>query len=136
MEVKGFGYKKLIVWQNAAILRKKVYDLTKTFPKSELRRVSQMQDAARSVKQNIQEGYSRKALGDYIRSIEISKGSLGELMGDLDDCHEDELITSEVYTEINKLCIRTHYLFDRLLFALYKKRKSENTSRKSLKVSV
>ena len=53
------GYKKLVVWNNAKILRKGVYDITKRFPKSEMRRVSQMNDAARSVKQNIQEGYNR-----------------------------------------------------------------------------
>ena len=66
------GYKKLIVWKNAYKLRRKVYEITRRFPKIELRRVSQMRDAARSIKQNIQEGYG-KSLGEYIHSLEISK---------------------------------------------------------------
>lgn len=87
------GYKRLIVWQNAAKLRKMVYEITKNFPKAEYRRVSQMRDAARSVKQNIQEGYKKHSLGEYIRHLDIACGSLGELAGDIDDCHEDRLIT-------------------------------------------
>ncbi len=50
------GYKKLVVWKNAHKLRKLIYEMTKTFPKNEMRRISQMRDSARSVKQNIQEG--------------------------------------------------------------------------------
>jgi hypothetical protein len=46
------GYKKLIVWQNCKLLRKMIYEITQKFPKSEYRRVSQMNDAARSTKQN------------------------------------------------------------------------------------
>ena len=69
------GYKKLIVWRNAKTLRAMVYQITTSFPKSELRRVSQMRDAARSVKQNIQEGYQRQSLAEYIRGLEISKAS-------------------------------------------------------------
>lgn len=51
------GFRKIIVWQNTYKLRKLVYEITKRFPQSEMRRVSQMRDAARSMKQNIQEGY-------------------------------------------------------------------------------
>lgn len=41
------GFKKLIVWKNAYDLRRMVYEITRRFPKSEMRRVSQMRDAAR-----------------------------------------------------------------------------------------
>ena len=44
------GYKKLAVWKNAYELRKLIYKITVRFPKSEMRRVSQMRDAARSIK--------------------------------------------------------------------------------------
>ena len=115
------GFKKLIVWKNTRELRKKIYEITKRFSSRELRRVSQMRDAARSVKQNIQEGYSKNSLGDYMRSLEISKGSLAELMGDIDDCLEDGLITEEEFSDLDSLSKRTHYLFDRLLTALHKK---------------
>ncbi|MBN1353645.1 MAG: four helix bundle protein [Candidatus Omnitrophica bacterium] len=121
--MKRQGYEKLIVWQNAYKLRKLIYETTGTFPKKEIRRVSQMNDAARSVKQNIQEGYKRNSLGDYIRSLNIAQGSLGELMGDVDDCYEDKLITEERFDKIKELLGKTDYLFKRLIQSLEKKRR-------------
>ena len=121
---EGKGFEKLIVWQNAAELRRKVYQITKRFAYIEVRRVSQMRDAARSVKQNIQEGYHRSSLGEYIHSLGISKASLKELSGDIDDCFEDELISQEEFKDLDSLCKRTSYLFDRLLTALYKKKEA------------
>ena len=82
------GYRKLVVWQNFYKLRRLVYEITRKFAKSEMRRVSQMRDAARSVKQNIQEGYG-KTLGEYIHSLGISQGSLRELSGDIEDSYDD-----------------------------------------------
>jgi len=120
------GYKKLVVWKNASQLRKKVYNITKEFPRSEYRRVSQMNDAARPVKQNIQEGY-RQSLGKYINALKnICQPSLSELHGDIEDCLEDNLITQEVFNELNELCGKTDYLFAKLITSLdIKKRKDK-----------
>ncbi|MFV1917279.1 MAG: four helix bundle protein [Patescibacteria group bacterium] len=115
------GYKKLVVWKNAYKLRRRVYVITKRFPKVEMRRVSQMRDAARSTKQNIQEGYG-KSLGEYIHSLEISRGSLRELTGDIEDCRDDLLITSNELEELNELCGKTDYLFMRLIQSLRRKK--------------
>lgn len=114
------GFRKLIVWQNAYKLRKLIYEITKKFPQSEMRRVSQMHDAARSIKQNIQEGYGR-SLGEYIHFLTISKGSLRELSGDIEDCFEDRLITKEEFEKLNELCAKTDYLLMRLIQSLQKK---------------
>ena len=120
------GYKKLVAWKNARELRALVFQLTSTFPRSEMRRVSQMRDAARSVKQNIQEGYQRRSLGEYIRGLDISKASLAELQGDLEDCREDEVLSSEAFEQAYDLCKRTDYIFVRLIQALYRKRRDES----------
>lgn len=109
------------MWQNAYLLRRKIYEITTKFPSIELRRVSQMRDAARSVKQNIQEGYG-KSLGEYIHSLEISKGSLRELSGDIDDCYEDMLISKDEFKLISSLGAKTDYLFMRLIQSLHKKK--------------
>ena len=95
------GYRKLIVWQNAQKLRRLVYQTTKKFPKIEVRRTSQMNDAARSIKQNIQEGYG-KSLGEYIHSLGISQGSLRELSGDVEDCLDDGLIADDEFAVLNE----------------------------------
>lgn len=129
--MKKQGYEKLIVWQNAYKLRKLIYETTKFFPKREMRRISQMNDSARSVKQNIQEGYKRNSLGDYIRSLNIAQGSLGELMGDVDDCYEDALINKEKFDKIKELLGKTDYLFKRLIQSLEKKKRSDKEKRVS-----
>lgn len=115
------GFRKLIVWRNAYTLRRLVYEVTRDFSRSELRRVSQMRDAARSIKQNIQEGYG-KTMGEYIHYLGISKGSLNELSGDIEDCFDDGLIVKEKFDELQELCGKTDYLFMRLIQSLRKKR--------------
>lgn len=116
------GYKKLIVWQEAYKLRKEVYFLTKRFSKSEYRRVSQMNDAARSTKQNIQEGYKQRHLRKYIQYLaDFARPSLAELEGDLEDCHDDGLISPTEYKKFSEHCRRLDYLFMRIIQALEKK---------------
>lgn len=119
------GYRKLITWQKANELRKLVYTIIKRFPKIEMRRISQMNDAARSVKQNIQEGYKRGSLGEYIHSLNIAQGSLGELIGDIEDCFDDRLITKEEFELLDKSSGQTDYFLKRLIESLIKKRKED-----------
>lgn len=117
---KQFGYKRLIIWQNTRLLRRRVYEITERFPKIEMRRVSQMRDCARSAKQNIQEGYF-KSTKSFINYLLITKGSLNELMGDLDDCKDDGLITNEEHNELFGLAGRTDYLVKRTIDGLHRK---------------
>lgn len=79
-----------------------------------------MRDAARSAKQNIREGYSKDSAGTFINSIKISRGSLEELEGDVDDCYEDKLITEAEYDTIKKLVKLTFLQIDRYIDAVYK----------------
>lgn len=123
--MENYGYKKLVVWRNAYKLRRLVYEITRKFARPEMRRVSQMRDAARSVKQNIQEGYG-KSLKEYIHSLGISQGSLRELSGDVDDCFDDGLITEDKFQKLDKLIGKTDYLFMRLIQGLRKKQKLDN----------
>ena len=51
------GYKYLVPWSNAVLLRFFVRKFTESLPKSEYRRKSQIDDAARSVVRNIEEGF-------------------------------------------------------------------------------
>lgn len=115
-----YGYRRLIIWQNTKTLRRRVYEITERFPKVEMRRVSQMRDCARSSKQNIQEGYF-KSTKSFINCLLISKGSINELMGDLEDCEEDGLITKEEFDELFGLAGRTDYLIKRTIDGLRRK---------------
>lgn len=56
------------------------YQLTKSFPKSEIYGlVSQLQRAAVSIPANISEGHNRGYTKEYLHHIAISLGSLAEL---------------------------------------------------------
>lgn len=78
------GYKYLKSYQLSLI----IYDLTIEFCKRwvvSVRTHSQMEQAARSGKQNITEGYLEKSLKGYIYLLGIAYASLGELLEDYED---------------------------------------------------
>ena len=121
---ENVSYKKLFVWKNSYELRRMVYQISLRFPKTEIRRISQMRDAARSVKQNIQEGYS-KSLPSYINHLNIARGSLLELRGDIEDCFDDELISEQEFRKLLELVNKTQYLFKKLIESLNQKKIKE-----------
>jgi len=114
------AYTKLQFYINICYIRRKVYQITEVSSKTHLKVVGQMRDAARSAKQNIREGYKKDSVGTFIHHIKISKGSLDELLGDLEDFFEDELITEEDFNNLNKLIQKTDFMMDRYIDALYK----------------
>ena len=60
-----FYFEKLDVWQNARKLNKKVYEITKTFPKEEIYGLTnQVRRASVSICSNIAEGTSRQSSKD------------------------------------------------------------------------
>jgi len=60
------SYKDLTVWQKSMDVVELVFDITKTFPSSELYGlVSQMKRAAVSVPSNIAEGFGRNSQKEY-----------------------------------------------------------------------
>jgi four helix bundle protein len=73
------SYRDLRVWQQSMDLAETIYQITKTFPDTErYGLISQLRRAAASVASNIAEGHTR-SLGDYIRHLLISNGSLAEI---------------------------------------------------------
>jgi four helix bundle suffix protein len=85
METKGQGYKSLPFYQQSEI----IYDFTVEFCKLYIdyksRTKDQMEQAARSGKQNIAEGYLQKSLEGRIKLLGVARGSLEELLNDYQD---------------------------------------------------
>lgn len=79
------GYKSLPFFKQAEI----IYDLTVEFVKKYInpysRTKDQMEQAARSGKQNIPEGYLQKSLEGRIKLLGVARGSLEELLNDYVD---------------------------------------------------
>lgn len=115
------GYKYLAVWQNAVKLREIVRDFTITLPRGEYRRKIQMDDSARSVQRNIEEGYKRPTTKEYLEFLGFSQGSLEEVKGDIRDCLRDKFITKELHEKFIELINKTDWLFRHLVESLEKK---------------
>jgi four helix bundle protein len=113
------AYEKLKFYQNICDIRKIIYKLTERFSKH-IRLVSQMRDAIRSAKQNIIEGYSKDSAGEFLHSIKISKGSLNEAEGDINDCFEDKLINESEHQNLKILFQTTNYQMGRYMDSLIK----------------
>jgi four helix bundle protein len=76
---KTKDFTELIVWQKAHQFVLEVYIMTKQFPREELFGItSQLRRAAISIAANIAEGYSKRAVKDKMRFLNIAQGSLSE----------------------------------------------------------
>ena len=94
--MEDFFYRKLLVYQHAMMLLEDVYQLTKKFPSSEMHGLTnQIQRAAISIPSNIAEGMGRFSIKDRIRFIDISNGSLMEVMCQLEVAHRLGYISDE-----------------------------------------
>ena len=72
-------FRDLIVWQKAHRFVVSVYNLTSSFPESELYGLtSQLRRAAVSVPANIAEGFRRRGRADKARMLNIAEASLDE----------------------------------------------------------
>ena len=73
-------YQELKVWQAAMDLAEKCHCETRSFPKEELFGLTnQIRRAAGSIPANIAEGQGRQSYRDFLRYLNIARGSLNEL---------------------------------------------------------
>jgi len=113
MSDKIISYKDLLVWQKSIELVTLVYQLTDTYPKSELFGLtSQMRRAVVSIPSNIAEGKKRNTRKDFRQFLVIASGSGAEL--------ETQLIISQklgygVVSKINS----SFYILDEIQRMLY-----------------
>lgn len=97
------NHKKLEVYKKSSELVKLVYQLTETFPKSELYGLtSQIRRSAISIVSNLSEGASRKSPADRKRFYEISRSSLVELDSQIEIAFSLDYIKSDS-EELNRL---------------------------------
>jgi four helix bundle protein len=79
MRVASKSFEDLLVWQKAHRFVLDVYQITGTFPKSEVYGLTkQLRRAATSVAANIAEGFRRQGKADKMRFMNIAQGSLAE----------------------------------------------------------
>jgi four helix bundle protein len=98
-------YQDLIIWQKSIDLVTQIYIETKKFPLNETYGlILQMRKSAISIPSNIAEGYGRNSTHDYLRFLNISKGSLYELETQLLIACNLKFIPPQRYNTLNEIC--------------------------------
>lgn len=86
----GYSFEDLDVYKAAREYRKKIYCLIKKLPPQEKYNLeSQMRRAATSLTNNIAEGHGRFHYQENIQFLRISRGSLEEILDDLNICLDE-----------------------------------------------
>lgn len=124
---KPEGYKELLVYKRAEELRLYILKLTQKLPYDEKRRKVHLNDSARSVKQNIVEGWKRSTTKEYYDFLSFSLGSLAEIKEDIKDLYEDGKISQKTFEFLTNKCQELDYLLNRLRQSLFKKMEREGT---------
>jgi four helix bundle protein len=89
-------FKDLLVWQEAKALTVEIYRISEQFPKREsFGLTSQLQRAAVSVPSNIAEGQGRLTKGEFLNFLSHARGSLLELITQLEVAEELKYIDSD-----------------------------------------
>lgn len=109
-------FSDLDAWQEAHELVSLVYEVTNSFPKTEVFGLtSQLRRAAVSVTANIAEGFSRFHYKDRLRFYYDARGSLSEVQSELLDSQKVGLITKAVLDKIWPQTERVHLLLGGLI---------------------
>lgn len=95
------------MYRLARRFRKRIYRLTKKLPRHEQYNLGvQMRRAAVSVTNNIAEGYGRLHFQENIQFCRQSRGSLYELIEDLNTCKDESYVTNDEYESYRKDAFR------------------------------
>lgn len=101
--MKDFGFQKLEIYSLAKEIVIKTYEITETFRDSEKYTLTQqMNRAAVSIPSNIAEGYARDGIKDKKHFLNISYGSLMELICQFEIAKDLNFIEEKIYLEIKE----------------------------------
>ena len=98
---RNFNFRNLICYQKGRVLVKEVYALVNAFPVEEKYALGdQLKRAIVSVTSNIAEGSGRQSFKDQAHFLELSYGSLMEVMSQLDLALDLNFIDDENYKRL------------------------------------
>ncbi len=92
----SYSFEDLEVYREAREFRKKMYALLKKLsPEEKFNLASQIRRAATSLTNNIAEGHGRYHYQENIQFLRQSRGSLEELLDDINICIDEKYFSSE-----------------------------------------
>ena len=117
-------YRDLLVWRRSMELVKQVYIVTKHLPKEELFVLtSQLRRAVNSIPSNIAEGYGRHSQNDYLRFLNIARGSKNEVETQLQICLMLDYLKPETISAAQTLCTEVGKMLNSLINTVETQRK-------------
>ena len=106
-------FEDLEVYQIAREFRKAMYCIAKQLPETEkFGLASQIRRAAVSLTNNIAEGHGRFHFLDQIKFMLKARGSLEELMDDLNVCEDEQYLATGAIEELKQDAWRVHKLIN------------------------
>ncbi|TSA34352.1 MAG: four helix bundle protein [Verrucomicrobiaceae bacterium] len=98
---RKFRFENIEAWQLSRALNRKIYLVSKKFPKEELFALtSQIRRASVSIGSNIAEGSGRNSDAGFAHFLEIAYGSLMETVSQLFVALDENYITDESFDEL------------------------------------
>ena len=95
-------FKEISSWQKSMTLVTDIYSVTSSFPESEkFGLTNQMRRAAVSIPSNIAEGFGRNSIADFIRYLNIARGSLFELQTQVEISMNLQFLDEDVQNEMD-----------------------------------
>ncbi len=95
------GFEGLKVWQLGRKFRKKIYEISRKFPKEEIYcLVQQIRKAAISITANITEGHGRYHYQENIQFCRVSRGSINEVLDHLYTAIDEKYIVEKEFQQL------------------------------------
>jgi four helix bundle protein len=124
-----FGFEDLEVYQEARKFRARIYKLARLLPPEEKFQLrSQMTDAAVSLTNNLAEGHGRYNWQDNTKFCRNSRGSLCELVDDINTCVDEGYAKEEHLLDLKAHAARVLKLLNGYIAYLQRSKCGENVT--------
>ena len=121
------SFEDLEVYKAAREYRKKIYQLVKELPAEEKYNLAgQMRRAALSLTNNIGEGHGRYHYQENIQFCRISRGSLMELIDDLNVCIDEKYFSVDYLENLKEEGYKINKMLNGYIAYLKKKRNEKS----------
>jgi four helix bundle protein len=115
-------FKELKVWQKAYEFSLSVYLISKSFPREEVYGLtSQLRRAAVSIGANIAEGCGRRSDGEFVRFLQIARGSSSEVEHHLLLARDLKFMPQSVYADLERKLAEVQRMLTSLVSAIQEK---------------
>jgi four helix bundle protein len=127
-------FKELKVWQKAYEFSLSVYLISKSFPREEVYGLtSQLRRAAVSIGANIAEGCGRRSDGEFVRFLQIARGSSSEVEHHLLLARDLKFMPQSVYADLERKLAEVQRMLTSLVSVIQEKTSKSQEKSKAAK---